>query len=98
MLKMLTLLTFADIKAVSPDALTPWKAENLWQLYISTANAWIARSTRFAITPASDPSLLNRIHSMVPAAQYGELQQFLEGLPRRYLQTRLPEQIRDHSC
>jgi [protein-PII] uridylyltransferase len=43
-----------------------------------------------------DPSLLNRIHAMVPAAQYGELQQFLEGLPRRYLQTRLPEQIRDH--
>jgi [protein-PII] uridylyltransferase len=43
-----------------------------------------------------DPSLLNRIHSMVPASQYEALQQFLEGLPRRYLQTRLPEQVRDH--
>jgi [protein-PII] uridylyltransferase len=43
-----------------------------------------------------DPTLLNRIHSMVPATQLEELQQFLEGLPRRYLQTRLPEQIRDH--
>ena len=37
-LKMLTLLTLADIKAVNPEALTPWKAENLWQLYIATAN------------------------------------------------------------
>ncbi|MEI9967938.1 MAG: hypothetical protein WDM87_04660 [Terracidiphilus sp.] len=26
LLKMLTLMTFADIKAVNPDALTPWKA------------------------------------------------------------------------
>ena len=32
-LKMLTLLTYADIKSVNPDALTPWKAEMLWQLY-----------------------------------------------------------------
>jgi [protein-PII] uridylyltransferase len=33
-LKMLCLLTYADIKAVNPEALTPWKAENVWQLYI----------------------------------------------------------------
>ena len=35
---MLMLFTYADINAVHPDALTPWKAENLWQLYIATAN------------------------------------------------------------
>jgi [protein-PII] uridylyltransferase len=33
---------------------------------------------------------------MVPAAQHDALKQFLEGLPQRYLQTRLPEQIRNH--
>ncbi|MES2393182.1 MAG: HD domain-containing protein, partial [Acidobacteriota bacterium] len=32
LLRMLTLLTYADIHAVHPDALTPWKAENLWRL------------------------------------------------------------------
>ena len=37
-LRMLTLFTYADIHAVHPDALTPWKAENLWRLYIATAN------------------------------------------------------------
>ena len=37
-LRMLTLFTFADINAVHPDALTPWKAENLWRLYMATAN------------------------------------------------------------
>jgi [protein-PII] uridylyltransferase len=33
---------------------------------------------------------------MVPSTQYEALGQFLEGLPQRYLQTRLPEQIRNH--
>jgi [protein-PII] uridylyltransferase len=96
MLKMLTLLTFADIKAVNPDALTPWKAENLWQLCISTANFMDRSVDEVRYHAGLDPSLLNRIHSLVPAAQYDELKNFLEGLPRRYLQTRLPEQIRDH--
>ncbi len=36
-LKMLTLMTLADIKAVNPEALTPWKGENLWRLYTRTA-------------------------------------------------------------
>jgi [protein-PII] uridylyltransferase len=45
---------------------------------------------------AIDPTLLNRIRSMVPSGQYDELKQFLEGLPQRYLQTRLPEHIRNH--
>jgi [protein-PII] uridylyltransferase len=45
---------------------------------------------------AIDPTLLNRLRSMVPAAQHEALQLFLEGLPQRYLQTRLPEQIRNH--
>jgi [protein-PII] uridylyltransferase len=37
-LRMLTLFTYADIHAVHPDALTPWKAENLWRLFLATAN------------------------------------------------------------
>jgi [protein-PII] uridylyltransferase len=45
---------------------------------------------------AIDPTLLNRIRSMVPPSQYDALGHFLEGLPQRYLQTRLPEHIRNH--
>src|ERR1700681_3972887 len=37
-LQRLTLLTYADIHAVNPEALTPWKAEMLWQLFVATAN------------------------------------------------------------
>jgi [protein-PII] uridylyltransferase len=96
MLKMLTLMTYADIKAVNPDALTPWKAENLWQFYMSTANFMDRSVDEVRYHAAIDPTLLNRIRSMVPASQYDALKQFLEGLPQRYLQTRLPEQIRSH--
>jgi [protein-PII] uridylyltransferase len=96
MLKMLTLLTYADIKAVNPDALTPWKAENLWQLYMATANFMDRSVDEVRYHAAIDPTLLNRLRSMVPATQHDALQQFLEGLPQRYLQTRLPEQIRNH--
>ena len=96
LLKMLTIMTFADIKAVNPDALTPWKAENLWQFYMSTANFMDRSVDETRYHAAIDPTLLNRIRSMVPTGQYEDLKQFLEGLPQRYLQTRLPEQIRNH--
>ncbi len=96
LLKMLTLMTYADIKAVNPDALTPWKAENLWQFYMSTSNFMDRSVDELRYHAAIDPSLLNRIRAMIPAAQRDALKQFLEGLPQRYLQTRLPEQIRNH--
>ena len=96
LLKMLTLMTFADIKAVNPDALTPWKAENLWQFYMSTSNFMDRSVDETRYHAAIDPTLLNRIRSMVQPGQHDALKQFLEGLPQRYLQTRLPEQIRHH--
>ena len=96
LLKMLTVMTYADIKAVNPEALTPWKAENIWQFYMATANFMDRSVDEVRYHAAIDPTLLNRIRSMVPAAQFDALRQFLEGLPQRYLQTRLPEQIRHH--
>ena len=35
---MLVLLTLADVGAVSPDTLTPWKEELLWRLYVDAYN------------------------------------------------------------
>ena len=111
LLKMLTLITYADIKAVHPDALTPWKAENLWQLYMSTANFMDRSVDEVRYHADLDPTLLYRIASMLPLASDAKLngkkkelvaeqekaiRKFLEGLPQRYLQTRVPEQIRNH--
>ena len=37
-LRMLCLLTYADVKAVNNEVLTAWKEDLLWQLYIETYN------------------------------------------------------------
>jgi [protein-PII] uridylyltransferase len=63
---------------------------------MSTANFMDRSVDEVRYHAAIDPTLLNRLRSMVPAAQHDALKQFLEGLPQRYLQTRLPEQIRHH--
>ncbi len=92
---MLCLMTFADIKAVNPDALTPWKADNLWQLYIATSNYMDRSVDQERYHAAVDPTQLKRILALAPQRAQ-ELRSFLEGFPRRYLQAHLPEQIRDH--
>ncbi len=33
-LKLLTLMTYADISAVNPGAMTPWRLEQLWRVYL----------------------------------------------------------------
>ncbi|HWX94849.1 MAG TPA: [protein-PII] uridylyltransferase [Terriglobales bacterium] len=84
-LKMLTLLTYADIKAVNPDALTPWKAENVFQLYIATFN-YLNHSVDERLRADAEDTHLAHIRTLVPTAGR-RLKTFLEGLPKRYLTT-----------
>jgi [protein-PII] uridylyltransferase len=97
-LKMLTLLTYADVKAVNPEALTPWKADALWQLYVSTAND-LARSLDDERLPAAADTALD-ISEALPAASAqdkpSELHAFLEGFPQRYLAVHAPGEILEH--
>jgi [protein-PII] uridylyltransferase len=94
-LRMLTLMTYADIKAVHPDALTPWKAENLWQLYIAASNFMDRNVDEERFHVKSDAALHRSIAALVPEHSKG-LVGFLDGLPQRYLQTRRPDIIREH--
>jgi len=82
-LKMLTLLTYADIKAVNPDALTPWKAENVFQLYIAAFN-YLNHSVDERLRADTEDDHLAQIRALVPTAGK-KLKTFLEGLPKRYL-------------
>jgi len=83
-LKMLCLLTYADIKAVNPEALTPWKAENLWQLYIETANVMNLSADQRVHMESEEENQL--VRTLAPMAGK-KLKPFLEGMPRRYLAT-----------
>ena len=97
-LKMLTLFTYADIKAVNPEALTPWKAEMLWQLYAATEN-YLNRSVddQRLYVAGEDAKQLERL---VPSGgEVGETERFrnfLDGFPKRYLLTHSPAEIAAH--
>jgi [protein-PII] uridylyltransferase len=93
-LKMLCLLTYADIKAVNPEALTPWKTENIWQLYIGAAN-FLMRSVDERLHGDSDDELMNHLRTLAPAAGK-RLDNFLNGLPRRYLRTQAASDVIRH--
>ena len=81
-LRLLTLLTFADISAVNPAAMTPWRAEHLSQLFMLTYNE---------LTRELESS---RIEST--AADFPEYAWFLDGFPRRYLLTHSTAAIEAH--
>ena len=78
-------MTLVDIEAVSPDTLTPWKAELLWRLYVDTYNhltqrygdELIERNEAGLTRAAGEPA---RRRQREP-----EITEFLEGLPQRYL-------------
>jgi len=93
-LKMLCLMTYADIKAVNPEALTPWKAENVWQVYIGTANH-LARSVDQRVHADSETEDLSRLLGLMPVASK-KIKSYLEGFPKRYLRSYPAEAVLHH--
>ncbi len=93
-LKMLCLLTYADIKAVNPEALTPWKAENVWQLYIGAAN-YLNRSADQRVHGDANGEKLARLRSLAPVMG-AKFKDFVEGFPQRYLRVHSAEEILRH--
>ncbi len=100
LLRMLTLFTYADISAVHPDALTPWKTENLWRLFMAAANQ-LDRSVDEDRTHTRQARATSIIGSLVGSlgqdlTSRTAFERFLAGFPERYLRTRSPEEIRGH--
>jgi [protein-PII] uridylyltransferase len=94
-LRLLTLLTYADIHSVNPEALTPWKAENLWRLYMATSNYLDRNVDDDRIAVDADTAAIQKVVALAPK-QGDEIHHFLAGLPQRYLRTRTPQEILEH--
>ena len=94
-LKMLTLMTLADIKAVNPEALTPWKAENLWRLYTRTAGHFDRSADAEGLDAEVSTEAIEKIIALLPAPR-SEVLAFLDGLPQRYVLSHSPEQVAQH--
>jgi len=85
-LKLLTLLTYADISAVNPVSMTPWRLQQLWQIYRVTHEQLLKdlETDRIADVPAD-------LQKDLP-----EPADFIRGFPSRYLRTHTPEEIHAH--
>ena len=81
-LKMLVILTYCDISAVNPGAMSPWRLEQLWQTY---------RVTHQELVRELETDRIND----VPQDSLGQAN-FIKGFPVRYLRTHTPDEIRAH--
>ena len=86
-LRYLTLLTYADISAVNPTAMTAWRAEQLWHVYVTGQEQFVRELETHRIQRGEDLPIANRSP---------ELMRFLEGLPTRYLRVHTADEIQHH--
>ncbi len=94
-LKLLCLLTLADVDAVSPGVMTPWKEEMLWRLYVDTYNRLTLGYSDDAIEDAD--SIRSELSAQRPAdISQQDLDAFIEGLPQRYLRMVDRPRVYDH--
>lgn len=93
-LRLLTLVTYADIKAVGPGTLNEWKRDLLWQLYVSTYRKLTLEygEDRVAEEKISEQALCESVSGF----DRDTWEQFIEGFPARYLRTTAPKEICQH--
>lgn len=94
-LSRLCLLTYADIHAVNPEALTPWKAEMLWQLFAATSNHISRSLDRDRLHIVYETPFLEEVCRQAKA-RIEDVEWFLEGFPRRYLAAHSPAEVAAH--
>jgi [protein-PII] uridylyltransferase len=82
-LKLLAVLTYADISAVHPGAMTPWRLEQLGQTYRIADQELLRELETDRIQEAPEG--------------LAELAAFIKGFPVRYLRTHTAAEIRAHS-
>jgi [protein-PII] uridylyltransferase len=95
-LKMLCVMTLADIQAFGTSTLTPSKEELLWRLYVKTHGR---------LTRAYGDEVIEHGHAAMAAVQATrppdvseqELTAFLEGFPQRYLVTVDSSRVYQHA-
>src|SRR5580698_6169900 len=81
-LKLLTILTYSGLAAMSSDAMTPWRLERLWRVY---------EVTRHELTRELETDRIQEVPGNVPGRPA-----FLKGFPVRYLRAHSASDIEEH--
>jgi [protein-PII] uridylyltransferase len=97
-LRMLCLLTYADMKAVNSEVVTPWREDLLWQLYVETYNLLNLglADDQYTQQPALENEIEEISKSLPPDTSPQDVRDFLDGFPRQYLKNTPKKQIADH--
>jgi [protein-PII] uridylyltransferase len=97
-LRMLVLLTYADIKAVNNEVLTPWKEDLLWQLYVETYNHLTLglADDRYEQQPALEADIQAVLDLLPRKTSAQDVRDFLDGFPRQYLKITPKSDIAEH--
>jgi [protein-PII] uridylyltransferase len=82
-LKLLTVMTYADLAAVSSDAMTPWRLERLSRAY---------EVTQHELTRELETGRIQDVPDHLPGRPG-----FLKGFPVRYLRAHSPAEIEEHT-
>ena len=87
-LKLLTVLTYADISGVNPGAMTPWRLELLWRVY---------RMAQQELTRELETARIREFPHELEATKIAPGRaEFIKGLPVRYLRTHSAAEIESH--
>ena len=81
-LRLLAILTYADLSAAGSDALNPWRTEQLWNVF---------QIARHELTRELETDRIQEI----PRSLAGNAE-FLKGFPVRYLRVHRPPEIESH--
>jgi [protein-PII] uridylyltransferase len=97
-LRMLVLVTYADIKAVNNEVLTPWKEDLLWQLYVATYNRLTLglADDRYDQQPYLEEDIQAVLDLLPRKYSAQEVRDFLDGFPRQYLRITPKSDIAEH--
>jgi len=81
-LKLLTVMTYGDLAAVSSDAMTPWRLDRLWRAY---------EVTQHELTRELETDRIQEVPESLPGRPA-----FLKGFPVRYLRAHSSTEIEEH--
>lgn len=81
-LKLLTVMTYADLAALSSDAMTPWRIERLWSAY---------EVAQHELTRELETDRIQDVPENVPGRAG-----FLTGFPVRYLRAHSATEVEEH--
>lgn len=94
-LRMLYLLTYADLSAVTRTAWTAWKGNLLWELFVKAFNHMTGQA-RPDDSQREQKTIADRVKGLSSRFEEDVVRAHLEALPPRYAETSSEEEITRH--